>query len=396
MVGVLRRWWVQVLLVFIASRVVTTTIMLIYAANQVASPWAPAHPDLISYSSYWDAEWYLRIVVYGYPSELPLNDDGLVTENAWAFMPAYAYLVAGISWLSSLPFQTVAVLVSFAFAAGVAFVYYRLFVEWLPHRGALAGVALMLFNPVSPILQVGYAESMHLFLLGIALLQLVHRRYLVLLPVIVLMSFTRPTGLAFALALAGHFGVRWWQHHKGRDPFPRGDVVKVIVAGLTSAVCGFGWAAIAGIATGRVDAYVATELAWRRGYLGEGELFPFTPWFEGAAWWSSWWGWPAWLGIAGLLVILALVALALCSPWMRRLGVDLRIWVAAWIVYLLAVFFPQSSTWRLLLPASPALAALAVPRSKWIVPVGLLLGVVGQWFWFAGMWAWVRGDWTPP
>jgi len=394
--GLLRRWWVQVLLVFIASRVVTTAIMFVYAASQVASPWAGAHPDPVAYSSFWDAEWYLRIVVYGYPSELPLDDAGQVAENAWAFMPAYPYFVAFFSWLFAVPFRLVAVLVSIVFAGAASFVYYRLFRTWLPHRGALAGVVLMLFNPVSPILQVGYAESMHLFLLGIALLLLVRRRYVALLPVIVLMSFTRPTGLAFALALAGHFAVRWWQHRKGTDPFPVRDVVAVIGATALSAVCGLAWAAIAGIATGQLDAYVATELAWRRGYVGEVDLLPFTPWIQGAGWWASWWGWPAWLGVVGLAVVLVLLVLALCSPWMRRLGVDLRIWVAAWLVYLLAVFFPQSSTWRLLLPASPALAALAVPRSKWIVPLALVLGVIGQWFWFGGMWAWVEGDWTPP
>jgi len=395
-VGLLRRWWVQVLLVFIASRIVSTAILLIYASQQVASPWSGAHPDLIAFSSYWDAEWYLRIVAFGYPSELPLNDEGQVVENAWAFMPAYPYLVAVFSWLVAVPFRLVAVVVSVLFALAAAFVYYRLFLQWLPHRGALAGVALMLFNPVSPILQVGYAESMHLFLLGVALLLLVRRRYVALLPVIVLMSFTRPTGLAFALALLGHLGVRWWRHRKGVEPFPAIEVARVVVAGVVSAVCGLAWSAIAAIATGQPDAYLATELAWRRGYIGDGHLVPFSPWVEGAGWWASWWGWPEWLGLAGLVVAVLLLVVALVSPWMRRLGVDLRLWVAAWLVYLLAVFFPQSSTWRLLLPASPALAALAVPRSRWIVPVAIGLGIVGQWFWVGGMWAWVDGDWTPP
>lgn len=396
MVGLLRRWWVQVLLVFIASRVVSTSIMLIYAANQVASPWSGAHPDLVAYSSYWDAQWYLQVVAYGYPAELPLDKEGLVTENAWAFMPAYAYLVATFSWLAAVPFRLVAVVVSFLFAAGASFVFYRLFLTWMPHRGALAAVALMLFNPVSPILQVGYAESMHLFLLGIALTLLVRRRYVALLPVIVLMAFTRPSGLAFALAIAGHFALRWWNHRHDIEPFPRRDVVAVLVAGVVSAAAGFAWAAIAALVTGRIDAYTATELAWRRGYIGEGELVPFAPWLQGASWWTQWWGWPTWLGIAGLFILLLAAAAALMSPWMRRLGVDLRIWVAAWIIYLLAVFFPQSSTWRLLLPASPALAALAVPRSRWIVPVAIALGIFGQWFWFGATWAWVPGDWTPP
>jgi len=393
---VLRRWWVQVLLVFIASRVVSTCILLIAAANQVPNPWSGAHPDLVAFSSFWDAEWYFRIAVYGYPSELPLTADGHVAENSWAFMPAYPYLVAALALITSTPFPTVAVVVSFAFALAAAFAFYRLFREWLAHPAALAAVALMLTNPVSPVLQVGYAESMHLALLGLALLLLVRRNYVALLPVILLMSFTRPTGLAFALALLGHFLLRWWRHRKRIEAFAPREVVEVVIAGLFSAVCGFGWALVAALATGQVDAYVATELAWRRDYLEECELLPFTPWFEGAIWWSRWWGIPPLLGVLALIAALALLALALLSPWMRRLGVDLRIWVAAWFVYLLAVFFPQSSTWRLLLPATPALAALAVPKSRWIVPVAIGIGIVGQWLWVSGVWAWVDGDWTPP
>ena len=74
----------------------------------------------------------------------------------------------------------------------------------------------------------------------------------------------------------------------------------------------------------------------------------------------------------------------------------MRLWLVSYVVYLLAVFFPQSSTWRLLLPLAPALGAFAVPRS---VPlrVGLVvLGIVGQLFWVYGCWVQMPGDWSPP
>ena len=76
---------------------------------------------------------------------------------------------------------------------------------------------------------------------------------------------------------------------------------------------------------------------------------------EGVAWWtrrrrssSCWWpGSPS----------------SCFTPWVRRLGVDLRFWMLSYALYLLAVFFPQSSTFRLLVPLAPALGALAIPRS---------------------------------
>ena len=60
-----------------------------------------------------------------------------------------------------------------------------------------------------------------------------------------------------------------------------------------------------------------------------------------------------------LVLLVAVFAILLFSPAVRRLGVDLRFWVAAYSLYLLAVFFPQSSTFRLLMPLFPLLGAIA-------------------------------------
>ena len=93
---------------------------------------------------------------------------------------------------------------------------------------------------------------------------------------------------------------------------------------------------------------------------------PFTSWFQGADWWFSFMlGLPGWLGIVRRAAHPgALRASLLFSPAVRRLGVDLRFWLAAYALYLLAVFFPQSSTFRLLMPLFPLLGVLAMPRSR--------------------------------
>ena len=41
----------------------------------------------------------------------------------------------------------------------------------------------------------------------------------------------------------------------------------------------------------------------------------------------------------------------------------MRLWSASYLVYLLLVFFPQSSIFRLLVPLSPLWGAFALPRS---------------------------------
>ena len=75
-----------------------------------------------------------------------------------------------------------------------------------------------------------------------------------------------------------------------------------------------------------------------------------------------------------------LAALLLFEPHVRRLGVELRLWSASYLVYLLLVFFPQSSIFRLLVPLSPLWGAVALPRSTaWrvgVLAVGLRRAVV--------------------
>lgn len=404
-----RPWWQRVLAIFVASRLVTTIIFGVFAVLQPASYRGGASPDLLTFASYWDGQWYWLISLRGYPSELPLNDLGQVAENAWAFLPGYP----AVMWVATLghhlPFPAIAPLVSTAFAAGAALLFYRLMALRLPAPTALFAVVLFCVAPLSPILQVSYAESMALFLLFGALILLLQRRYLAMIPVAVAMALTRPGGPAFALLLLGHLIYRIAVHlRKGRlrkdperrDPLDARSFLAICAAGLTVAFAAVLWPIVAWIVTGSMTAYTDTELVWRRAYIGETELVPFTPWFQGAQWWLGWWGVPdgvaLGLGIASVVVLIVGFAAFLFTPWARRLGVDLRLWMASYALYLLAVFFPQSSTFRLLVPLAPGLGALAIPESRawrWTL---VALGIAGQIGWMYIAW-WVDGqDFTPP
>ena len=142
--------------------------------------------------------------------------------------------------------------------------------------------------------------------------------------------------------------------------------------------------------------YVRTELAWRSSYIGYGELVPFTPWLSATGFWAPWFGMPQPLLLALLVLIVAGFFAALLTPWARRLGTDMRFWIASYALYLLAVFFPQSSVFRLLVPLFPALGVLAIPKSPVYRVVIVALCIAGQWAWVQLGW-WVDGyDWTPP
>ncbi|MFT4123172.1 MAG: hypothetical protein QM635_04995 [Microbacteriaceae bacterium] len=391
-----RGWWLGVLLVFLASRLVTTAIVLWFAAHQADNPWnTGAQPSYADFARIWDGNWYWIVADSGYPSVLPRDDDGLVSENAWAFLPAFPFVVRTIMVLAGTgSFAVPAIVVSVLCAAGAALVLHRMLRPRLSAGTTMFAVLLFCVAPLSPILQLTYAEPMFLLLIGVALLLLQRRRYLTLLPFLVLADLTRPGGLAFALALAIHVIVRFARRHV--DPFERAQRWRAVAATVVAGLAGLAWPAIAAIVTGDPSAYTDTELAWRSSYIGDVELLPFTPWVQGAIWWFRWVGWPAWLAVVLLALTVAAAGLALFTPPLRRLGTDVRAWLASYALYLLAVFFPQSSTFRVLMPLFPALGALAIPRSRVYRVLLVLACVVGQAVWMKWCWWYDGWDWTPP
>ncbi|MFT4029156.1 MAG: hypothetical protein QM675_04710 [Protaetiibacter sp.] len=394
-------WWGRVLVVYGLSRVVTTVIMLCFAVVQARAT-DSAVPDYFTLASNWDGQWYWLIALGGYPSELPVDDAGNVTQNAWAFMPVYPLLL-GVFARAGFAFPVIAVLFSVLAGAGAALAFERMLRQaGLDARAALTGVVLLCTTPLSVMFQVAYSDALGLALLLVALLLVQRGRHWLALPVIVLMSLTRPSGLAFALFLLLYLVTRLVgaRRHPDANQLPLREAAGIVVAGLTSFVAGLAWPLIAWAVTGRATAYTDTELAWRAGYVGDGPFVPFTDWFAGLAFWLRFAGVPADasppLAVALTVALLALLGVFLVTPWARRLGAEARLWLIAYPVYLLAVFFPQSSSWRLLLPMSPALGAFAVPRSRVLLACLVVLGVAGQAVWIYYCWIRMPGDWSPP
>ena len=381
-------WWAKVMLVYAVARAVTTTIVLSLANVQGANPWTGAGPGFFEYANIWDARWYQIVWLTGYPAELPLAPDGHVAENAWAFLPVYPVIVGMLTWLA-VPWNVASVVISLAAGLGAALVFHRLMSRFLAPDQALYAVVLFCVAPVSPIMQFGYGESVGFLLLALALLLLVERRYAWLFPVILAWSFTRPGALAFALTLVLHWAWRWFRRR--RDPFPVRERVLAASVAVFAGLAGVSWIGIAWAATGDLQAYTDTELAWRSAYIGSRELVPFTAWFQSGDWWL---GQP--LGTIAVIALISAFAVLVASPAVGRLGTDIRLWSISYALYLLAVFFPQSSTFRILAPLFPLLGAFALPRARWYRWGLVVLFLALQVGWLLICWGIDGRDWTPP
>jgi hypothetical protein len=376
-------WWAALLLIYAASRVVTTLLFLAVGAGASPASRVGAHPSLLSMLTAWDGQWYWLIGVGGYPSALPHTAGGDIDTNQWAFLPVYPLLVQLLAVLSGLPWPPVAVVVSVAAGGGAAVLLGLLLRPHLGAPRAAFAVAVFCCSPLAFVLQTAYAESLGLCLLFAALILVDRHRYLAAVPVAVVLAFTRPGVLALALAVALQLVLRLLRARRGGPAVPTGELVGGLVLAGVATVAGFAWSAIAGIVTGVPDAYFQTELAWRALWMGRGEFAFFTPWFfAGDFWFGRTLQWGPFAGPVAVVLVVAGFAALLFTPAVRRIGETSRLWLASYALYLFAVFFPQSSVFRLLMPMAP-LAGAAVPRSRTARAAVLIgcLALQALWLW---------------
>ena len=423
-------WWAQVAVLYIAARLVSACIFMAAALHQGVNPWFPAKPDYWNFINIWDARWYAQALQAGYPALLPTDDAGTVQENTWAFYPLFPVLGRVVSGLTGTGPAWSLTAIAVLSGVGAALVAYRIFRHRATHRTALWGTVFLAAFPVAPVLQVPYAESLNLLLLGAALLLVMERRYLWAMPVVVLMCLSRPTGVPFAAMMGLLLLYRFWQRltaqplaaQRPTTPPPTtqspatqspttqspatqgatvqpGDGVAVpgnaelwSLGGLT-AVSGIGallWPAIAWAATGDLGAYTKTETAWR----GD-DLVPFKPWFDAGIMLFG----PT-LGVLAPFVFAAAFTLLMMSRPVVALGTELRLWCCCYMGYLLVFLHPQTSTFRMLLPLFPlALSAALLSRSRAYRGTVVVMFVLLQIVWIVWLWAWAQlpggGDYPP-
>jgi hypothetical protein len=396
-----RRWVrlpaaLRVAILYVGARIVTTAFLLLAASLSQPTSRFGADATIGDLTVGWDATWYWYVAVNGYPTELPTTASGLVAENQWAFLPLYPYLAEALGTLTG-GWGAGAAIISLVSGYLAALVLYRMLLMRLDVPAATWAVVFFSAGPLAALFQVGYAETLFLLWLFLGLWLVQRHRYGWLYLLIPLMGATRPGVLAFALFLALYGVWRWVRRRSER--LPVGEIVHIVALGLLAAMVGFAWQVIAGVVTGDAGAYLSTELAWRRNWIPDaaGRFVPFEGFLTAAAFWFTAWGMNAVVGYVVLgVLVLGVAAVLLFEPHVRRLGVETRLWSASYLLYLLAVFFPQSSIFRLLVPVSPLWGAVAAPRAWWWRGGVLALCLIGQWWWIYNMYALANTYWQIP
>lgn len=392
----------RIAVIYALARIVTTALFVVAARIAPEGSRFGQNPSLLEFAAGWDAWWYGVVVHCGYPSQLPIGESGVAAENAWAFMPLYPLtsLAIGTPFDLVLPDQVIAdcgtprtswvigaVIVSLVTGFLAAVLLHRLLKPHVGESAALWAVTFFSFGPLAALFQVGYAEPMFLALLLAGLVVVQERSFAWLFLIVPAMAFTRPGVLAFSLYLALYCIWRWYRRET--DAFSAKQIAQLVGAGLLAAALGFSWTWLAAWRTGMPNAYLETELSWRRSWMSNPhvEFVPFQGWFQAGEVWMYQWTGTTMLAYLVVLVVMVGGFALLFTRNVNKLGVEIRLWSFSYLLYLFAVFFPQSSTFRLLLPLTPLAGALAVPKSaayRWSV---LGVCIILQWLWIYNMYA---------
>ncbi|WP_157667447.1 hypothetical protein [Comamonas serinivorans] len=151
--------------------------VLLFVGNQ-ALEWAilqglgASHAQLCRH----DCGWYTSVMDHGYQR----TPSGHARRDAanWAFFPAFPWVAKGVGLALNLPAATAAVVTSKAFLLLAVFAFMKLGALYLPRLPALALGAVVAFSPYALYGNVGYTESMFLFVSCVFFILLKQERHL--------------------------------------------------------------------------------------------------------------------------------------------------------------------------------------------------------------------------
>jgi hypothetical protein len=297
----------------------------------------------------WDAGWFLRVAVNGYPHGYTYDPDGQLQGNGLAFFPLYPMLIRGADALGLSP-ETAAITVSWIASIGAAVALHLLGTTLYQKRAGWALVAICCSAPASVVLSMAYSEALFLGLVA-GMLVAAHRQVWWAAGLLGLgAALTRPTGAAagLALAVAAIMAVR----ESRRKVWQPLGAAAVALAGVPLFLAWVGWR-------------VGDPSAWFRiQTAGWGTSFDFgrsTLTFLGRTLGSG----DSWVPVSValiLLVALAAAGVALAGkPWLPLAVYGI---VAMVLVYGQAGFYHSKP--RLLLPVLLTLlpAAVAAARAR--------------------------------
>jgi hypothetical protein len=207
----------------------------------------------------WDAFYYEAIATDGYPSHLPVDAQGEVIQNVWAFFPAFPLGATGVAAVTGLDFETAAWVLNLGLGAVAAVALACLTRAVTSDDIARRTVVFWSFFPTAFVLQVPYSEAAYAAVTGAFLLALCSGRFSWASVLLLAAGLTRgsiaPLSVAALVAVARQLLVT-------RRPASTPALARLAALSASAVLAPVLWIATAAMVTGRADAYIVTQRAW--------------------------------------------------------------------------------------------------------------------------------------
>ncbi|GGN09697.1 hypothetical protein GCM10009721_41990 [Terrabacter tumescens] len=342
----------------------------------------PAAPGLGGVLANWDGQWYERIATEGYPT-------GTESHSAndtwtWAFPPVFPMSVRLVMALTGLGFPAAAVVLNLVLGGIATALLYALLRAPLGTAMALAGALALNTFVSAPLFTLAYSEPAALVFLLLTIRFTLAHRYAPAFAGVLLLAFTRPVAAPLVLVFAAHALARL--RNRDAEVFRPASKVLLAACALASVASPFLWNALASALFGATRA--ASDQT-NEPLSGVSRTASMLGTFE--------FGWIGGVGriagVGGALTIVAVLAATLCLAEVaaRHLGLslELRVWGAAYIVFVILVTPPTPGLLRYLLLAAPLLIAVQILPLSWtnrrtgLIVFAVLTAVAlwTQWFW---------------
>ncbi len=347
---------------YFATRIFTVLAVLVAQRSQVALP-APngilrimfptdKAPGYWVVMGNWDGQWYQQIATQGYPTTLPLTDEGTVDMNPWAFFPLYPILVGVIMRVTGGSFYVVASLTAMLVGAVAVVLLFRLVDRAVGRWEAIVAVVGLCTFISAPVLQMTYTESLAILLVIVTLMLVRARHYWWVAVVLVLLALSRNVVAAMAPVLAAHAVVRW---RADRGGFPMRERVLLGALAVEAAALTGLWPALIGLATHTPDGYAQTMEAWKIGT----EL-------KIGTWWNYLVFAYGWVGALFGITVVAVFGWFMLTHRTWRWGPEIWGWAGAYPAYQLLVTNTGPSRLRYAILAFPFTLLIAwFLRLRW-------------------------------
>ena len=335
------------LAIFAATRAFGFVVLLIASKGQPALPlnfWLsfvqspmPASPGYLGVITNWDGQWYKSIAIDGY--QLASGGRGDSNKSwAWAFLPVFPMTVRGVMWLTGMGFAEAASVVNFIAGGAAMVVMYKLLEGPGGRFLAASGVALTCTFISAPILQAAYSESFALLMVCCALLMIRLRRYGWAMVATVLLALTRLITPGLTIVVAVHAVHRL--RRRREDPLSTPESAWLVALGLVSVGDVWLWSSFVTILYGSgTDASTRAQGIAERLSLG---------WYSDLHTLIGWSG-TAFLVLASITLVLFSISPRMTGSW----GLEVRTWLSAYPIFILAVTPVTSGLYRYLLLAFP-------------------------------------------